>query len=251
MELCICFACWTLPNSIPSRSADSQLRRTTRTSCHIYTFLPPDDGLLASPIHVEVQWLNKLKINSASGWFHYTHISRCCTVNKTLKNIVSRSLYWPLSRLTVDFTGISIPQVQWSSYKRISSLNILKTEVADTSDNFKATWHHIRNLHTHDRKKHKSHNQNQSISTVKTSLFWIKTSHERRSATPAAGDAATSTSTQQLCHFAVFPQSLPFVTTTWAVCWSTSCSTILNTIGRHSDVGVLGQTQKYLGWISS
>jgi hypothetical protein len=34
-----------------------QLRRTTRTNCHIpvYTLLPPDDGLLASPKHVEVQ----------------------------------------------------------------------------------------------------------------------------------------------------------------------------------------------------
>jgi hypothetical protein len=37
-----------------SRPADSRLRRTTRTNCHIYTLLPPDDGLLASPKHVEV-----------------------------------------------------------------------------------------------------------------------------------------------------------------------------------------------------
>jgi hypothetical protein len=36
------------------RPADSQLRRTTRTNCHIYTLLPPDDGLLASRKHVEV-----------------------------------------------------------------------------------------------------------------------------------------------------------------------------------------------------
>jgi hypothetical protein len=28
--------------------------RTTRTNCHIYTLLPPDDGLLASPKHIEV-----------------------------------------------------------------------------------------------------------------------------------------------------------------------------------------------------
>jgi hypothetical protein len=31
-------------------STDSQLRRTTRTNCHIYTLLPPDDGLLAEAI---------------------------------------------------------------------------------------------------------------------------------------------------------------------------------------------------------
>jgi hypothetical protein len=59
--------------SIPSRPADSRLRRTTRTNCHIYTLLPPDDGLLANPKHIQVYWLNKLNINSASGWFHYTH----------------------------------------------------------------------------------------------------------------------------------------------------------------------------------
>jgi hypothetical protein len=39
---------------IPSRPADGQLRRTTSTSCHIFTFLPFDDGLLANPKHVEV-----------------------------------------------------------------------------------------------------------------------------------------------------------------------------------------------------
>jgi hypothetical protein len=31
---------------------ESQLKRTTRTNCHIYTLLPPDDGLLTSPKHV-------------------------------------------------------------------------------------------------------------------------------------------------------------------------------------------------------
>jgi hypothetical protein len=31
-----------------------QLRRTTRTDCHIYMLLSLDDGLLASPKHVEV-----------------------------------------------------------------------------------------------------------------------------------------------------------------------------------------------------
>jgi hypothetical protein len=49
--------------------------------CHIYIYiyrlLPPDDGLLASPKHVDVQWLNKLKINSASSWFRYTQTKFC------------------------------------------------------------------------------------------------------------------------------------------------------------------------------
>jgi hypothetical protein len=38
-------------NNWPS---DSQLKRTTRTNCCIYTLLPPDDGQLANPKHVEV-----------------------------------------------------------------------------------------------------------------------------------------------------------------------------------------------------
>jgi hypothetical protein len=41
-------------SSIPTRPADSQIRRQTRTSYCIYTSLPPGDGQLASPKHVEV-----------------------------------------------------------------------------------------------------------------------------------------------------------------------------------------------------
>jgi hypothetical protein len=51
------------------------LKRTTRTIYCVYTLLPPDDGQLASPKHVEVQWRNKLKINSASSWFHYMYLT--------------------------------------------------------------------------------------------------------------------------------------------------------------------------------
>jgi transcription initiation factor IIE alpha subunit len=42
---------------VDRRPADSRLRRTTRTNCHIYTIytlLHPDDGLLASLQHAEV-----------------------------------------------------------------------------------------------------------------------------------------------------------------------------------------------------
>jgi hypothetical protein len=39
-----CLRAW-----MESRPADSRLRRTTRTNRHIYTLLPPDDGLLAIP----------------------------------------------------------------------------------------------------------------------------------------------------------------------------------------------------------
>jgi len=51
---------------------DSQLKSPTRTNCciymYIYTILP-DDELQICPKHVEVDWRNKLRINSASSWF--------------------------------------------------------------------------------------------------------------------------------------------------------------------------------------
>jgi hypothetical protein len=68
--------------SIPTRPADSRLRRTTRTNCCIYALLPHNDGQLASPKHIELYGMIKPKVNSASAWFHYTRLSRC-TVNKT------------------------------------------------------------------------------------------------------------------------------------------------------------------------
>jgi hypothetical protein len=49
-----CRQAWIEWSSVPSRPADSRLRRTTRTNCRIYTLLPPDDGQLASPRLVEV-----------------------------------------------------------------------------------------------------------------------------------------------------------------------------------------------------
>ena len=40
---------------------------------YIYS-IPPDDGLQICPKHVEVDWRNKLRINSASRWFFITWI---------------------------------------------------------------------------------------------------------------------------------------------------------------------------------
>jgi hypothetical protein len=39
-------------HGVPFHPADSRIIRTARTYCHIYTLLPPDDGLLASLKHV-------------------------------------------------------------------------------------------------------------------------------------------------------------------------------------------------------
>jgi hypothetical protein len=41
-------------SSIPTKPADSQIKRTTHANCCTYILLPPDDGQTASPKHVEV-----------------------------------------------------------------------------------------------------------------------------------------------------------------------------------------------------
>ena len=51
------------------RPTDSQLKNTTRTELLYSYSIPPDDGLQICPRHVEVDWSNKLRINSASSWF--------------------------------------------------------------------------------------------------------------------------------------------------------------------------------------
>jgi hypothetical protein len=51
--------------TVPERAgwaADSLLRRTTHINCRLYTLLPPGDGPLSNPKHLEVLWLNKLRI---------------------------------------------------------------------------------------------------------------------------------------------------------------------------------------------
>jgi len=49
--------------------------RFTYKLLYIYIYsIPPDDGLKICPKHVEVDGQNKLRINSASSWFHYTGV---------------------------------------------------------------------------------------------------------------------------------------------------------------------------------
>jgi hypothetical protein len=41
----------------------------TYNNCRIYRVVPPGDEQQACPKHVEVDFLDKLKVNSASCWF--------------------------------------------------------------------------------------------------------------------------------------------------------------------------------------
>jgi len=47
---------------------ESTEKNSTYRLLYIY-IIPPDDGLQICPKHVEVDWRNKLRTNSASGWF--------------------------------------------------------------------------------------------------------------------------------------------------------------------------------------
>jgi hypothetical protein len=73
------------------RPTDSQLKSTTSTNCCIYTVYLLMMGLQICPKHAEVDWRNKLKINSASSWFL---LHRCVEmqVNKTW-NLLKFTLY--------------------------------------------------------------------------------------------------------------------------------------------------------------
>jgi len=63
--LCFLVDCWPA-----GRPTDSQLKSAARTNCCIYSYsIPPDDGLQIRPKYVEIDWRNKLGINSAWSWF--------------------------------------------------------------------------------------------------------------------------------------------------------------------------------------
>jgi len=52
--------------------ANRQSTKKWNTYQLLYTYsIPPDDGLQICPKHVEVDWRNKLRINSASSWFFF------------------------------------------------------------------------------------------------------------------------------------------------------------------------------------
>jgi hypothetical protein len=67
---------------------------TTGTYCCKCTVYPPHDGLQICLKHLEVDWRNKLRINSASSWFslHRGVISWYCIMDRTttkLKGILN------------------------------------------------------------------------------------------------------------------------------------------------------------------
>jgi hypothetical protein len=108
-----------------TRLADSQLKRTTHTKCFIYILLTPDDGQLASPKHGEVQWLNKLKINSASSLFHCTLTYVILNTLFVYKTFLFSNTFYFLSNLILNWVINSVviyPRFYYSSYCATSLL---------------------------------------------------------------------------------------------------------------------------------
>ena len=65
LNFMFCLPC----SSVPTWPADSQLKSIILINLLCIYNIPRDDGLQICPKHVEVDWRNKLSINSASSWF--------------------------------------------------------------------------------------------------------------------------------------------------------------------------------------
>ena len=83
--------CFSVDCLLAGRTTDSQLKSTTRTNLlYIYHSIAPDDGLQTCPKNVDVEWRNKLRINSALGWFS---LHGCIEMHSQQNTNWFRSLY--------------------------------------------------------------------------------------------------------------------------------------------------------------
>ena len=123
---------------------------------------------------------------------------------------------------------------------------MLKTEVAGTSEMWQTAWRHTRPYETQISQTISIHQYGQNL------LVLDQDDTSTTASDAAAGDSTTSTSTLQLCNFAV-PRSHCLVSPHQQSVRSTRCPTLLNTTRCptllkttqcHSNVRVLGQTQK-------
>ena len=102
-------------SSIPTRPTDSELKSTTRTSCCI----SPDDGLQICPKHVDVDWRNKLRINSASSWSSLRGYLIRTLVNISLKEY-TRVLWWGCPNFPKIHELLQISKHQQDELKLVS-----------------------------------------------------------------------------------------------------------------------------------
>jgi hypothetical protein len=115
---------------------------TTRTNCHTYTLLPPDDGLLASPNHVEVQWLNKLNINSAPSWFHYTQIVHS-VLWYLFKHMCKQSGWSDQTHPDIDQSACMNTRTSLPEDGHLVVRNMLKTTLLNNNLNLLNTKHNL------------------------------------------------------------------------------------------------------------
>ena len=82
--------CFLVDWLLAGRPANSQSTKKHNTYQLLYIYsIPPDDGLQICPKHVEVDWRNKLRINSASSWFSL----QGCTEMHGQQNIFKKFLF--------------------------------------------------------------------------------------------------------------------------------------------------------------
>jgi len=91
--------CWLAASRIGMElPATSQHKRLTYTICFIYRVAPPDDEQLACSKHIEVNYWNKLKENSAFCWFLlYGYITMHGQQNIKKNTHIQHMRLWPRS----------------------------------------------------------------------------------------------------------------------------------------------------------
>jgi hypothetical protein len=101
---------------------------------------PPDDGLQICPKHIEVDWQNKLVINSASSWFllHRSLLRVCCY------------LRWQTSSLSLSHTHThththkrNIRCFRFINVVRTTALYNLESKTLKVKLFFSTRWRHV------------------------------------------------------------------------------------------------------------
>jgi hypothetical protein len=81
---------------------------------YIYSF-PPDDGLQICPKHVQIDWRNKLRINSASSWF---------SLHRPFYTIIIRQPYSLSIKLINKEINTNIPTYKDRSQNRTYNISL-------------------------------------------------------------------------------------------------------------------------------
>ena len=118
----LCFSVECLMEFHPNpANRQSTEKHNTYHLLYMYS-IPPDNGLRICPKHVEVDWPNKLRINSALSWILLHRSSNIFAHNKGFR----ANLQWQLFYFTNFWPCLSISLSLYSIYYFILILRIIR-----------------------------------------------------------------------------------------------------------------------------